>query len=129
MQTLVGQGPITSNIGMIGTVSSRNKTVTRLACNGFGHVSEQCPTRNSFNNFKPTTQSIPKVCYFCQKPGHIACNCYFAKPRRDERQNNQGRDVPSSYRCDKEGDIARFCQAVLDGPNSKGSCTKPTKFD
>ena len=30
MQTLVGQGPSTSNTGMIGTVSSRNKTVTRL---------------------------------------------------------------------------------------------------
>ena len=75
VETLLGQGPSTSNVGMIGTVSSRDKTVTCLACNGFGHVAEQCPTGSSFNNFKPTTQSIPKVCYFCQKREHMTRNC------------------------------------------------------
>jgi hypothetical protein len=68
MQTLAMQGQ--GNNSMIGAVSSMRKVVTCFVCNGFGHVAKQCPTLR--NSFKQDTQVSPKVCYLCQKPGHIA---------------------------------------------------------
>ena len=93
------------------------KVVTSFACNGFGHVAKQCPTLR--NSFKQDTQLSPKVCYLCQKPGHIARNCFISKSGQGDVQNSQGKHVPNRkslvcYRCGKEGHIAKFCRTVLD---------------
>jgi hypothetical protein len=60
----------------------------------------------------------PKVCYLCQKPGHIARNCFISKPGQGDVQNSQGKHIPNRqslvcYRCGKEGHIAKFCRTVL----------------
>ena len=48
MQTLAGQGSGTYNKGMIRAVGSMPTAVSCYACGGFGLISKQCPTMNSF---------------------------------------------------------------------------------
>ncbi len=130
MQTLTTQGQGTGNNSVIGAVGSIPKTVTCFACNGFGHVAKQCPTRN---NIKVNDQLSAKICYFCQKPGHIARNCNNPRPRLGPGQvdrRNQGTHFPNRkpvvcYRCGKEGHIARLCQTTWD--NTKGFVQTPEK--
>ena len=116
MQTLAIQGQGTGNNSMIGAASSMRKVVTCFACNEFGHVAKQCPTRNSF---KQDTQLSPKVCYLYQTTVYIARSCFISKQVQGDVQNRQGKHVPDRkslvcYRCGKEGHIAKFCRAVLD---------------
>ncbi len=126
MQTLTTQGQGTGNNSVIGAVGSIPKTVTCFACNGFGRVVKQCPTRN---NIKLNDQSMAKVCYFCQKPGRIARNCNNPRPGQEDRRN-QGTNFPNRkpvvcYRCGKEGHIARLCQTTWD--NTKEFVQTPEK--
>lgn len=62
----------TYNRGMTGVVGYMPTTVTCYASGGFGHVSKQRPAMNSFQQ---SNQLSPKLCFNCQKPGHIAGNC------------------------------------------------------
>ena len=73
MQTLAGQGSGKYNKGMIRAVGSMPTAVSCYACGGFGHISKQCSTMNSFQQNNRSTQM---VCYNCQKPGHLAGNCF-----------------------------------------------------
>ena len=112
MQTLAGQGSGTYNKGMIRAVGSMPTAVSCYACGGFGHISKQCPTMNSFQQNNRLTQ---KVCYNCQKPGHLACNCFRPKEGQNYMQHDQGKNFPnrqllSCYSCGKQGHIAKFCR-------------------
>ena len=74
MKTLAREATEKFSKTTIGSVSSLNAAKTCYSCNGFGHVSRQCPTVNNFrqnNSVRPQA----KLCYLCQKPGHLAKSC------------------------------------------------------
>ena len=121
MQTLAGQGSGKYSRGIIGAVGSLPTPVTCYACGGFEHISKQCPTMNSSpqNNPKST-----KVCYNCQKAGHLARNCFKSKERESNVPNAEYKDLPnrqpfSCFNCGKQGHIAKFCRSKVEGNTKK----------
>ncbi|CAB3986622.1 Transposon Ty3-G Gag-Pol poly [Paramuricea clavata] len=114
MKTLAREATEKLSRTTIGSVSSLNAVKTCYSCNGFGHVSRQCPTMNNFrqnNTARPQT----KLCYSCQKPGHLAKYCPLAnqqpvntKLQGYDKNWQMDRHVTICYRCGNSGHIAKF---------------------
>ncbi|CAB4032467.1 zinc knuckle [Paramuricea clavata] len=93
----------------------------RCGFHGDEYSSRQCPTMNNFrqnNTARPQT----KLCYSCQKPGHLAKSCLLAnqqpvntKLQGYDKNWQMDRHVTICYRCGNSGHIAKFCNAKLEG--------------
>ena len=120
MKTLAKEATEKLSRTTIGSVSSLTTAKTCYSCNGFGHVSRQCPTRNNFARNK-SVQPHTRLCYLCQKPGHLARSCPLANQQpvmEPEGYDKSLRKPTICYRCGKNGHIAKFCNAKLEeNPN------------
>ena len=105
----------------IRSVNSLNATKTWYSCNGFGHASRQWPT---MHNFRQNNSQRPqaKLCYLCQKPGHLAKSCPLAdqqpanaKSQVHNEKLRMDKHLTVCYRCGNSGHIAKFCNANLEG--------------
>ena len=104
----------------IGSVNSLNAAKTCYSCNGFGHVSRQCPTMHNFrqnNSQRPQT----KLCYLCQEPAHLAKSCPLAdqqlanaKSQVHNEKSRMDKHLTVCYRCGNSGHVAKFCNANLE---------------
>ncbi|CAB4013729.1 Transposon Ty3-G Gag-Pol poly [Paramuricea clavata] len=121
MKTLAREATEKLSRTTIGSVSSLNAAKTCYSCNGFGHVSRQCPTMNNFRQ-NNTARRQTKFCYSCQKPGHLAKSYPLAnqqpvntKLQGYDKNWQMDRHVTICYRCGNSGHIAKFCNAKLEG--------------
>ena len=139
MKTLAREATEKFSKTTIGSVSSFNAAKTCYSCNGFGHVSRQCPTRN---NFRQTNSALSqtKLCYLCRKPGHLAKSCPLAnqqpgtpfKSQSYDESLRMDRRLTVCFRCGNSGHIAKFCNVKLEGGVGPGKSTgseKSKKYD
>jgi cellular nucleic acid-binding protein len=116
MKTLAREATESFSKTTIGSVSSFNAAKTCYSCNGFGHMSRQCPTMSSFRQGNSALLQV-KLCYLCKKPGHLAKSCPLANQQPGtsfKRQNYEGnlrkdRHLTVCFRCGNIGHIAKFC--------------------
>ena len=81
MKTLARETAEKLNTTQISSVNSRPAAKTCYSCDGYGHLSRQCPTMNNFGHKNNVyAQGQEKLCYSCQKPGHLARSCPLANP-------------------------------------------------
>ena len=56
-------------------VGSRTTSKVCFSCNGYGHVSRECPTRRKAVTGHSFSRNSNIICYNCKQVGHIARNC------------------------------------------------------
>ena len=128
MKTLARETAEKLNTTQISSVNSRPAAKTCYSCNGYGHLSRQCPTMNNFRHKNNVcVQGQEKLCYACQKPGNLARSCPLANPlplvnplpqwppaqgliNKNPQMNRQS---TVCYKCGNYGHIAKFCTVKL----------------
>ena len=122
------------------SVGSRTASKVCFSCNGYGHVSRECPTRRKAVSGRSSAKNFNVVCYNCKQSGHLARNCLTHNPSHDKQVLNGKFAEPQferktivCFNCGEIGHISRVCPRkeprLARGQNSASSSLRFTNSE